>query len=79
MRSGRVGFLWWPTGVDKEFYKAKIKLAWAKLVEKIGNFLEESSQRVRGFFITYPRKRRSVGGRRIRRMDRMKFLVRVEE
>ena len=54
MQRGRVGFLWWPIRVEKEVYKEKAKVAWTKLVAEIGGFLEESEQRVRGFFINYP-------------------------
>ena len=70
-----MGFLWWQARVDKEVYKEKTKHAREKLVEEIECFLEESGQSVREFFINHPRKRRSVGERRIRRMDRVKFLV----
>ena len=28
----RLGFLWWPTGIDKVAYREKIKVAWMSLL-----------------------------------------------
>ena len=62
-KHGKFGLVWWPTGVEKGTYKAKIKVAWAKFVEEIGKFNERKGRKVLGFLITYLKQQRSVGNR----------------
>ena len=60
-------------------YKEREKQEWATLKMEIKFFLEENGQRLRSFFINYPKKRRSAGRRRIRGVVKDFFWIRVED